>query len=275
MLIKFWGVRGSISAPGPGTARYGGNTPCVEVVGSSGDGFVIDAGYGVVKLSDALLASGRAKGLTIHFLLTHLHWDHIQGLPFFAPIYVPGNRIIVHSASEQTAREAMSRLFTSIYSPIMGVENLGASLEYRELTESIELAGARVETFPVNHSVPTLGLRITDAGKVMVHATDHEGGDPAADRRLIEVARSADLLVHDAQFTEAEYLRYRGWGHSSTEAAVRSALASKVRLLALFHYDATHTDLDVDAQLSRARELAQVDEQLEVIAAAEGMEIRL
>lgn len=275
MLIKFWGVRGSISAPGPGTARYGGNTPCVEVTGASGEGFVLDAGYGVVKLSDALLASGRARGVTIHFILTHLHWDHIQGLPFFAPIYVPGNRIVFHSTSDQTAREAMSRLFTSVYSPIMGVENLGATIEYQELGDALELAGVKVETFPVNHSVPTLGLRISDGGKVMVHATDHEGGDAVADRRLIEIAEKADLLVHDAQFTEAEYLRYRGWGHSSTEAAVRSALASRSRLLALFHYDATHTDPDVDAQLARARELARADDALEVIAAAEGMEIRL
>jgi phosphoribosyl 1,2-cyclic phosphodiesterase len=276
VLIKFWGVRGSISAPGASTARYGGNTPCVQVVASSGEDFVIDAGYGVVKLSDALLASGRAKGLTVHFILTHLHWDHIQGLPFFAPIYVPGNRIVIHSTSEQTAREAMSRLFTSIYSPIMGVENLGASIEYHELSGPLELAGATVETFPVNHSVPTLGLKITDAGKIMVHATDHEGGDDASDRLLIERAQGADLLVHDSQFTDDEHLRYRGWGHSSTEAAVRSALASRARLLALFHYDATHADVDVDAQLARARELAQsADDALEVIAAAEGMEIRL
>jgi phosphoribosyl 1,2-cyclic phosphodiesterase len=276
LLIKFWGVRGSISAPGAATARYGGNTPCVQVRAASGESFVLDAGYGAVKLSDALMASGQGRGVTVNFVLTHLHWDHIQGLPFFAPIYLPGNRIVIHSASEETARAAMDRLFTSAYSPIMGVENLGATIEYRTLAlgSAVQLCGAELVPFPVRHSVPTLGLRIADGGHVLVHATDHEGGDAAADRTLCDLARGAELLVHDAQFTEAEYLRYRGWGHSSTEGAVRNALAAGVGRLVLFHYDATHGDGDVDAQRGRAGELAR-GSALSVVAAAEGLELQI
>ncbi len=272
MLITFWGVRGSISAPGPDTIRYGGNTPCVEVVTSSGASVIIDAGYGVVGLGEHLMATpGRAR--EVHLILTHLHWDHIQGLPFFVPIYIPGNRLIIHSASAETARQAMDRLFTSVYSPIMGVDNLGAKIEYVELGESLQLGGAEIRRFPVRHSVPTLGICVSDGGKLLVHATDHEGGTAAADARLIEAARGADLLVHDTQFTGEEYEQYRGWGHSSTEAATANALAAGVRHLAIFHYEATHSDAHVDAQLRRAQELA--DGRLQVSAAAERTSITL
>lgn len=270
MKIKFWGVRGSISAPGPQTARFGGNTPCLQVTGASGESFVVDAGYGVVGLSDALMAAGSPQGQTIHLVLTHLHWDHIQGLPFFVPIYIPGTRLVIHSLSSKTAREAMDRLFTSIYSPIMGVENLGADIEYEEMGEGIELCGVSITPVILDHVVPTLGLRMAEGEALVCHATDHEGGDPGCDARLAEAARGADLLIHDAQFTEAEYKRFKGWGHSHTGAAVANALAAGVRKLALFHYDPTHGDDEVERQLARARELAG-ETPLVVLAAAEGL----
>lgn len=274
MLIRFWGVRGSISAPGAQTIRYGGNTPCLQVVSRTKEMFVVDAGYGVVGLGDSIMADMPAGGLTIHLLLTHLHWDHIQGLPFFAPVYVPDTKLIIHSVSVKTAREAMERLFTSVYSPIMGVENLGATIEYREFTEGTELGGIQIEPVILNHVVPTLGLRMAEGETIVCHATDHEGGEPTDDVRLTEAALGADLLIHDAQFTEQEYRRFKGWGHSETSAAVQNALAAEAKRLALFHYDPTRTDEGVDRQLEHARELAK-DSDLEVIAAAEGLELEI
>ena len=272
MLIRFWGVRGSISAPGASTMRYGGNTPCVEVEGKDGANLVLDAGYGVVGLGQRIMERGNVGKETIHLVLTHLHWDHIQGLPFFAPIYVPGNQLIIHSVSTRTARRAMERLFTSVYSPIKGVENLGATILYDEVGDELRRGGLSAIPIILNHGVPTLGFRIEEGGAVACHATDHEGGHPPDDARLIEAARGADLMIHDAQFTPDEYKRYTGWGHSHTGAALANALAAGVRRLVLFHYDPTHTDLDVDGQLIWARR-ALGDRELEVLAAAEGLEL--
>lgn len=274
MLIQFWGVRGSISAPGAKTIRYGGNTPCLQVVGDDGQMFVVDAGYGVVGLGDALMADPSSQGVPIHLVLTHLHWDHIQGLPFFSPIYVPQNRLVIHSLSVDTAREAMDRLFTSIYSPIMGVENLGATITHEPIGEGFDLGGITINPIILDHVVPTLGLRLVEGNNLVCHAADHEGGTPEKDSALIEAARGADLLIHDAQFTEQEYRRFKGWGHSHTGAAVNNALAAGVKRLALFHYDPTHTDEDVDGQLDQARQMAQ-DTELEVLAAAEGLAITI
>ena len=275
MLIRFWGVRGSISAPGAQTTRYGGNTPCLEVEGGDGQMLVLDAGYGVVGLGQRIMETGGGNGnATVHLIFTHLHWDHIQGMPFFAPIYVPGNHVVIHSVSERTARAAMERLFTSVYSPIKGVENLGASISYEEIGEGLELGGISLTPMILDHGVPTLGFRVADERSVVVHATDHEGGNPACDGRLIEAARGADLLIHDAQFTSAEYQRYKGWGHSHTDAALKNAREAGVKRLALFHYDPTHTDEDVDQQLLDARQQVTNGE-LEVLAAAEGLELEV
>jgi phosphoribosyl 1,2-cyclic phosphodiesterase len=274
VLIQFWGVRGSISAPGPQTIRYGGNTPCLQVTSETGESFIVDAGYGAVGLGEAIMAKRPTKDLTVHLVLTHLHWDHIQGLPFFLPIYIPGTRLVIHSVSAKTAKEALERLFTSIYSPIKGVENLGAAIEYEEISEGGSLCGISIDPVILDHVVPTLGLRMSEGDAVACHATDHEGGDPSCDARLVEVARGAELLIHDAQFTEEEYRRYKGWGHSHTGSAVANALAAGASRLALFHYDPTHTDHEVDRQLARARELAQ-DTELEVLAAAEGLSVKI
>lgn len=273
MLIRFWGVRGSISAPGPRTVRYGGNTPCLEVTGRTGEAFVVDAGYGVVGLGAAIMARTGGRPGTINVVLTHLHWDHIQGLPFFVPMYVPGVRLVIHSVSPRTARQAMERLFTSTYSPIMGVENLGADIEYTDIGERCVLGGVELVPFLMEHGVPTLGLRLAEEGALVCHATDHESGIPESDARLAQAARGADLLIHDAQFTEAEYRRYRGWGHSATTGAVNNALAAGARRLALFHYDPTRSDDQVDAQVQWARELA--GGALQVVGAAEGATLKI
>lgn len=268
MLIKFWGVRGSISAPGGATVRYGGNTPCLQLFNSRQEFFIIDAGYGIVGLGEELMKKSAGQPQSIHLLLTHLHWDHIQGLPFFVPIYIPGNQVFIHSLSEKMAREAMERLFTSVYSPIMGVENLGAHIEYVEMKNQNSLCGVEITPFPLNHRVPTWGMRFEENGKVICLATDHEGGDVPSDEVVCEAAQKSHLFVHDAQFTLDEYDRYHGWGHSHTGAAVRNALRAGAQKLILFHFDPTHTDDDVDGQLHEAAPLVR-DSFLSVIAAAE------
>ena len=274
MLIKFWGVRGSISAPGSQTIRYGGNTPCVQISDRAGATCIVDAGYGVVGLGDEMMAAGATRGSPIHLILTHLHWDHIQGLPFFVPIYIPGNQLIIHSASSETARDALDRLFTSVYSPIQGVENLGADIQFETLDQELELGLLRIQPIQIKHSVPTFGVKVSEEGKTLIHATDHEGGIPADDERLIAAAEEADLLVHDAQFTAEEHKLFKGWGHSHTGAAVANALAARVKKMALFHYDPSRTDEGVDRQLQLARELCR-GSALEVTAASEGLSIQV
>jgi ribonuclease BN (tRNA processing enzyme) len=234
---------------------------------------VVDAGYGVVGLGASIMARTDGRPGTINLVLTHLHWDHIQGLPFFIPVYVPGVRLIIHSVSAKTARQAMERLFTSIYSPIMGVENLGAQIQYAEIGAGCDFGGARLAPIILEHGVPTLGLRLEEDGVVMCHATDHESGVRGSDGRLVEAARGADLLIHDAQFTEREYRHRRGWGHSDTSGAVSNALAAGVRRLVLFHYDPNRTDHEVDAQIDHARKLA--NGALEVRGAAEGTTLEI
>ncbi len=270
MLIKFWGVRGSISAPGENTITYGGNTPCLQILGEGQESLVIDAGYGVVRLGEELAQQNADKAQTIHLLLTHHHWDHIQGLPFFIPIYLPKKRLVIYSSSEQKTREAMERLFTSVYSPIKGMENLAASIAYQEIGSGFELGNLKILPSFLNHPVPTLGLRISEKDRAFFHASDHEGGDKIFDDKLAQAAQGVNLLIHDAQFTPEEYQHYQGWGHSDTKAAVKNALTIGVPRLVLFHFDPTHNDENVEMQVNQARELVK-DTEMEVLAAAEGL----
>lgn len=297
MIVKFWGVRGSIPVPGPSTVRAGGNTSCIQVT-EGREVIVLDCGTGIRELGRHLersLASRR-----IHILLSHTHWDHIQGLPFFAPLYRRGQEIVVYGPRglETGLEEAVLVQLQRLYFPIRRGE-IGASLSFRELgEETFELDGARISTKWMNHPVLSLGFRLTTTGPTMIYTGDNEpytffhvyaptseatvkvaiSDRERAKRReaLLEFFRDADLLVADAQYSDEEYAAKMGWGHSPISYAVEMALDAHVKRLVLFHHDPLHSDEDLIAMLESARALVRTRHgQCEVSLAAEGSEIRL
>lgn len=278
MTVRFWGVRGSVPAPGPETCRYGGNTSCVELR-AGGELLILDAGTGIRKLGLALCAGCSPIRGTL--LISHAHWDHIHGLPFFAPVMSPGNRFHVYgcAGSEPHMRTTLAGQMETPYFPL-SLEDLPDTLEFHELGEDpIEVGAVRVQTVRLHHPGMTLGFRVEAEGRAVVYATDQEphaagdGAEPALDADLLRFARGADLLIADAQYTPDEYSSRVGWGHSSVRDAVRLALEAGVGRLALFHHDPERTDSAVDALLATARgEIVRRGGALECVAAAEGME---
>ncbi len=273
MRIKFWGVRGSIASPGPETAGVGGNTSCVELhLGTAR--IVFDAGTGIRKLGDAMLAEGSSEAT---ILLSHLHWDHIQGLPFFVPAYLPSTKLeIVGSAhGVSSLGDALARQMSAPVFPVRH-EDLGAQIALREVKagQSFEVAGARVRTAKLNHPGGVLAYRVEHEGRSVVYATDTEHY-ACVDPVLKTLAEGADVLIYDAQYTPEEYSgasgRSRvGWGHSTYVAAAEIARAAGVRKLVLFHHDPQRTDAGVADVERRTRELFA-----QTIAAREGLSIRL
>ncbi len=294
MRVRFWGTRGSIATPGPQTVRFGGNTSCVEVRTSDGTHLVFDAGTGIRVLGDALQAQGPAP-LRGHILIGHTHWDHIQGFPFFAPLFDGANEWDVYAPRGFGAslQETLAGQMQYAYFPV-NLDAMGATLRYHDLVEgSFMIDQARVTTRYLNHTALTLGYRVETDGMVLVYATDHECHSRAAgrlgkplgqvlgnmhpgDRRHSEFVAGADLLIHDCQYTAAEYATHMGWGHSPLEYVVDLAMASGVRRLALFHHDPSHDDATVDAMVAAARQrVRDAAGTLEVFAAAEGCTVEL
>jgi CheY-like chemotaxis protein/phosphoribosyl 1,2-cyclic phosphodiesterase len=294
MHIRFWGTRGSLPKPGPTTLRYGGNTPCVEVRTAGGTLIVLDCGSGAHELGQALLAeaSGPLHG---HLLITHTHWDHIQGFPFFAPLFVPGHVWDIYGPGSSSRRleETLAGQMEYAYFPIT-VGQLGATVRYHDLVEgTFTLDDVCITTHYLNHPALTLGYRLEADGVVLVYATDHEPharpqpGQPSEtpgealpvhqeDRGHIEFLSGADLIIHDAQYTAAEYAQKIGWGHSPVTYVVDVALAAHGKRLALFHHDPARGDAELDQVLAMCRErVAAAQSPLDIIAAAEGQWIEL
>ncbi len=251
LSIHFHGVRGSIAAPGVSTARVGGNTSCVEVL--AGDNrIVFDAGTGLRSLGDRLIASG-PSATTI--LLSHLHWDHIQGLPFFTPIYVAGNWIEVVSGANGTMplEAALRRQMAAPFFPV-DFDDVSRQVRAREprLGEPFSIGNVRVTMARLNHPDPVYGYRLDYQGASIVYATDTEHF-ACVDPTLARLAADADVLIYDAQYTPEEYPGKVGWGHSTWEAAVALARTAGVRQLVLYHHDPRRSDEAVDVIELRAR----------------------
>lgn len=272
MKLVFWGTRGTVVAPGAGTVRYGGNTPCVQVLGTE-EPFILDAGMGLVLYGEHVMKMPKEQHPTIfHIFFSHLHWDHVQGLPFFVPIYLPGREIHFYGRDPSSVEDTVHRLFESPYSPIQGVANLGAKLHfYRVDQEGTELEQAKIRCAATCHphpnpESPTIAYRVSLDGRDFVYATDHEAGlDAEADARVIALAQGANTLIHDAFYKPEKYAHHVGWGHSSFEQAVRIAAEARVGRLVLFHHHPSDNDSRMDENLARAKEMAP--DGLEVIAA--------
>jgi len=278
MKLKFWGVRGSIPCPGPDTMKYGGNTACIELRFENPDRLIIiDSGSGIRQLGDYIVANDLPKGpIRAEIFLTHTHWDHILGFPFFTPIYIPGTKLKVYGPAtfeENSLADVIGGQLVYRYFPVRQAE-LASDIEYIDLKEDrLDLGdGLTVVTKYLNHPVSCLGYRFESKGKVFCTAYDTEPfrnvfctdpDDPSYDeamtdegelvaaeqnQQIEEFMKNADIVVHDAQYTQEEYESSKlGWGHGSFEQAIAIAKRAGVKRMALFHHDPTRTDTQIDA----------------------------
>ena len=246
LAVEIWGARGSTPTPGAGTLRYGGNTTCISVRSAAGDRVIVDAGSGIRKLG-RLLMSESPRAAEVNLFLTHFHWDHIQGLPFFAPLIQGGPRVRFHSGVDPC--ETHARLERQMSDPFFTLDFNAAKAEreYLKMGSAATHCGAlTVAAFPLNHPQGAWGYQIASGGTVVVVATDLEHGHPVLDELLRERAAKADLLIYDAQYTDAEYEKRVGWGHSTANAAAAVAADAGIKELLLFHHDPEHDDEKMD-----------------------------
>ena len=292
MKITFWGVRGSIPAPGPQTVKYGGNTTCVELRTDENKLIILDGGTGLRVFGDHLMS--RKEKINTNILLSHTHWDHICVFPFFIPAYIPGNSFTFQGPVhyEQSLKDVMVGHTQYAYFPVR-VEDMAAEINYKDLKEgTFELEGLKVHARYLNHPVLCLGYRFeSPRGKIFVFGTDTEpfynvfgtDGDPEAENiavelneRIVDFVRDADLVVWDAQYTPEDYKMKQGWGHTSTIQAMDMAMQANVKHLSYTHHDPNRSDAAIDKILEDSHEYVKSKgSSLKVSAATEGVTIEL
>jgi phosphoribosyl 1,2-cyclic phosphodiesterase len=255
MNLRFWGVRGSIPTPESDRLRYGGNTTCLEIgYPAENEAVLIDCGSGIRAPGVEFMRRPMSR---IHILLTHFHWDHIQGLPSFAPLFQAGVEIVFYAyRPPDQVRRLLGVLMAEPFFPVPFAE-IGSHVDFRQIEcgKVFQAGPLTVEPFRLNHPQGAVGFRAESDGQVMVHASDHEYGDPEIDAGLIRAAKNADLLVMDAQYTPEEYAGKVGWGHSSYAHATAAAKDASVGHLLLFHHDPNHSDDFLDGMLADAKRL--------------------
>ena len=306
MKIRFWGVRGSIPCPGPATVEYGGNTACIELrFGEEERLLIIDAGSGIRSLGNFMMQNDLPKGpIDTSIFLTHTHWDHIMGFPFFTPIYIPNSKLKIYGPvtyEDEGLDQIVGSQLSYRYFPVVHTE-LAADITYHPLKElAMDLGdGIKVTTKYLNHPILCLGYRFEHQGKVFCTVYDTEPfrnlfptdpEDPSYDRvaaeegeiaareeneKMLQFFKGADIVVHDTQYTYEEYLDSKlGWGHSPFEFAMNCAHKADVKKLVFFHHDPMRTDKQISALEEQYREMMSGRTKLEIVMAREGLELEL
>lgn len=256
MRVSFHGVRGSVASPGPATARYGGNTSCVEVTLGDGSTLVLDAGTGMRGLGRTLLQAATHR--RVHLLLSHTHWDHILGLPFFAPLWRKSSEILIYPLPTDEQERFQRTIFDDIHFPV-SASDIPAKVEFvKPPAEPWAIGSATVRRIPLNHPGSSQGFRIDDAdGTSLAYLTDNElldgeGGKRAMDE-LARFSKNVGLLIHDSQYLPAEMPGKRGWGHSVVDDVLELAKLAEARMLGLYHHDPDRSDTELDEIERRSR----------------------
>ncbi len=253
--LRFWGARGTMPTPGADHLRYGGNTSCLSVALGEHEHLILDCGSGLRMFGKALGPAVKGISRRFHILLSHYHFDHIEGLPYFSPLYDEQSSLTFHGfdPAGSTIRQTLEAFIRAPYFPV-SLAGTPSKREYVTAGPALDLDGLRISSLQLNHPDGSLAWRIDKGRHRVVYATDHEHGHEPTDRALEEFSEGADLLVYDATYIPAEYesLR-RGWGHSTWYAAVALARTAKVKRLVLFHHHPDHTDDEMDKLLTYAR----------------------
>lgn len=285
MKVTFWGVRGQVPAPGVKMNRYGGNTSCVEVVDGD-DRIILDAGTGIIGLGQSLMKGEFARGRgRASLLISHLHWDHIQGFPFFQPLFVTGNEftILGPGTSVEALEELLEGQMSPDFSPIQTMRNLGAKIDLVAVeaeasgSKTVSLGQFQIRAFSNRHgSTTALAYRIEKGKTALVYLSDVEYPASGPSKEVVEFCRAADLLIHDCTFSPEDKEKHRDRGLASIAEAVQVGQAAQIKQLAMFHYDQDYTDEFVDALAERTQNLmTKSGARQAVIAAREGLTIEL
>ena len=271
MRVRFWGVRGSTPTPLAENLVYGGNTACVEVRTDGNEILIFDSGTGIRLLGKALEEEFNGSTIRAHVFFSHFHIDHIQGLPFFTPLYSEDNHFTFYFAGRRDANlvmDALAGIMANPYFPI-DMSKLPCVRDYIDLVEgTFRVAEASILVKKLNHPQGCVGYRITQNGKVIAYCTDVEQGPEWSENNFKELAQDADCLIVDAQYTPEEYPDHVGWGHSTWKQSVESAVEVNAKQVVLFHHDPYHDDDAIEEILALARQIHP-----DVVAAREGLEV--
>jgi phosphoribosyl 1,2-cyclic phosphodiesterase len=282
MTVTFHGVRGSTPCDGEHLARYGGNTSCVALECEGQPPIVFDLGTGLRNYGTQLMENGGATGFQGAMLLSHLHWDHVQGLPFFVPLHIPGNVVDIYGPRQQDGplAEVFEGMMRPPYFPIRPDQLEGAVMFHDAGDDDFPVHDAKVRSRWIRHVGPTLGYRVDWHGVTVAYLSDHGQGcglgqsDDFIPDEVLELCDGVDLLIHDAQHTPSEFEAKRHWGHCTVDYALHVAKQSGARTVALFHHDPAHGDDMVDELEREAQDHSAAMDGAEVVAAAEGMVLR-
>jgi phosphoribosyl 1,2-cyclic phosphodiesterase len=256
MKIRFWGTRGNIASPGAHTIELGGNTSCIEVGLTNRTGIILDAGTGLIEYASSIVnrtAIADAKRGTYHLVLSHFHWDHVLGFPFFHLIHIPGTTVHIYSAFPAEQLEGHVRaLFDGTYSPLRNLDNTAAKVKFHQIPEEgMGIAKAHVSRQKTDHTDDSYAIRIDYEGRSVTYVTDHEARRSEINDAVVAFSKNSALLIHDGQFTEQEYSDKVDRGHSTIEAAINNAIAADVQKLILTHHAPVHSDDFLRLYLSR------------------------